>query len=428
HIPSHVLSFLCDASGPWGLKDEITHILSHERQREDRTFFASIVEQKDFYGLYPGKLGKEKNYQGASHRLFYFYQTGILGRSTKSLKAAYEIAKIALKTLDQERQTHVETGSVNKEKSKGEVKQFDKDVERLTRSEAFRDASTRSKFMRIMAYQAKTGGFSYRTYAELFPSEGNSVSVSRGGWNLLRYYFGAAARGKEVEFPDETADGSKLSLLDTPISKMVVNTAFAIFERYAQDRGPERFETDVLKRLERSQLGINWLRVQFMKLARQKEGFQYDDWTKLCHPLSELYFQYRLLWSEWLNSTQAIPKDFGAQQTAGVFKNVLELSGIPNNLAHHLVRIFNEYAERRGWERTERDILLRLQSGELGFRWFASKLVYENRAKSSEDQFDEFLRDSQGILRLSEKTFQMSLFLNNLYRIRESQPVVETIP
>lgn len=422
HIPSHALSFLYEASTKWGLKNDILRILSRERVPEAFSFFTCVVAKKDYKGLYPGKLGKEKGYPGASHDLFYLYQTWILNRTSESLKAAYTLAKSGVERFKEDRGPAQATRSRMK---RSEEKQWGKELERKSRPEAFRDPSTRSTFRRIMAAEARSGRFDYKRYIELFPYSEEGVRVSHAGWDLIRYYLGATARGADVQFPD--SEDSSIPMPSGTISEKVAKSALLVFQRYVRERGANRFEADVLKRLSRGQLGVNWLRIQFARLAREYEGFEYRNWVELCHPrpaqwsISELYFQWRLLWSEWLANQQAIPSEPTVIETGQTLSDVLESSGIPERISSRLMSALDQYAKDRSWERVRDDILLRLQKGEIGLGWFKTKLVYDGQARITEQEFDEFLHDLDGNLRISESVFQMSLLLNNIYRVTQQQ-------
>ncbi|MHB8565529.1 MAG: hypothetical protein ACYC7D_04415 [Nitrososphaerales archaeon] len=426
-IPSFALSFLRRASREHGLGQEITNILKRDRVPDGISFFGSLVSKRDYYGLYPGKLGKEKDYRGASHDLFYIYQTEIIRRRPESLKAAYEIARIAINEFKSREDS---VTSIQSKKNRSQIKHvLDKELERLTRREAFKDRATKSKFRKIMATQARAGNFSYREYLDLFPHSGNTVSVSQSGWDLLRYYVGAAARGEELEFnyKDSLHDfGSEQS---NQLSDKVISLALIIFQSYLQTQGIEKFGKHVFAQLEKNRLDINWLRIQFVKLAREHNSFEYKDWVTLCRPnqskwwtISELYFQVRLLWSQWLRTPPIPVKE--KSQIEESLTEIIHSSLLPDKIATRLSEVFNQYIAERGLDRFERDILLRLQRAEIGFGWFAAKLTvdYPNSDRINEEEFNGFLLGPSGRFETSERLFQMSLFLNNAYRLAKTQP------
>ena len=435
-IPSHALVFLHRAAKQ-GLGPEITRIIKTERTYEDNTFFACITAKKDYYGLYPGKIGKEKSYPGASHELFLLYQTHILGRSIQSIKAAYEVAKAAL----EEQRTwnaHPEEKKA-KDKAQRTDREIPKELERLTRREAFDEMSVRSRYRKIMAQLARSGRFDLKSYHQIFPLKGDgTVSVSGKGWDVIRYYTGAIVRQHELSFDDEQVaalspptDALMDSQEGSRVAQLLQDTARAIFSKCIESRGPEKFENDILHNIERGKLGVQWLRAQFIKLSKIEDCFNGVTWSNLCHPmwakwtLNELFFEYRLLWSEWL-SRPPIHKDQGTPSLRAFERPIqreMELSGIPTIIARSLVDELKAYAAERGWDRVERDILARLQRGELGISWFASRLVHRPDSTVSEQEFDAFLRDFEGRLQISEKTFLMSLFLSNAYRVLKDSPM-----
>ena len=412
-IPTYALRFLWDASFRQGLSSEIESILKKERTREDSTIFARIIQRSEYYGLYPGKLGTERNYEGASHELFCLYQTEILGRSIKGLKAAFEIAKSGIQ--------YFQAKAESESKRKGKTRP--KELERLTRREAFRDLRTRSTFRKIMVDMVAEGKFDLRTYLEIFPyTSDRAVSVSMSGWDLIRYYVGKIVRGSPVEFeplPEILPTGTSQTF------EMVSFLAFAVFERYTRERGSDRFKHDVLQRLERGKLDARWLGSQYTLLARESDGFWYRDWSRLCYnedlrwTFYELLFQFRLLWSEWVNQSHS-PELKNPFERLVRIEDLIGSSGLPEKISRTLLAVFSSYIESRGIDRAKEDILERLQSGELGVGWLRGKLVQNDPTKLTEEELNEFLQDPYGNVPISEKIFQMILFLNNLYRVMKN--------
>jgi hypothetical protein len=402
-IPSYALRFLWKAV-VLDLQSEIRNILSKEKTAEEYTFFMCIVRRVDYYGLYPGKLGKEKGYRGVSPELFSLYQREILGRTDASLKAAHQIAKLG---LDHVRQKH---------------KRHEKQLERLTRKEAFEDRQVRGTFKRIMAVQARLGNFDLEKYLAIFPYSGSRLSVSFSGWNLIRYYLGVLARNVEVEFTDEDSEVATVTVT-TSTSDFVSFYAYVIFDEYVRNRGRQRFEKDILNQLERGKIGVAWLRSQFLTLARKYKSFTYDDWSRLCFneegrwTISELLFQFRLLWCQWLRS-DAVEKENVVKTEPDAFVT----SKLPTDIAKGLLIVFDQYILSRGLVRTGRDILEPLRRRKMGIEWFRSKLVDGQNAMVAENKFNEFVNDPLQNLTESEKAFQMSLFLENLYRLTSSSP------
>ena len=414
--------------------------MRQERTFEDRNFFSCIISKKDFYGLYPGKVGKEKGYQGASPDLFFLYQTRILGRSVEALRAAFEVAKLGLEEYEGNVSRATIMEKPKKDKVKGSEFGWTKEIERLTRREAFREASVRSRYRKIMGKMARSGRFNLKRYLEIFlPFESKGISVSGQGWDLIRYYTNAIARKTEFDFEDEILSqefNEQSSLGNSEAAKLVCKSAQSIFDSFVEEKGTAKFESDVLGRIERGKLGVQWLRAQFIKLARKQRGFDATSWSILCHPsdtkwtISELYFQYRLLWSEWISNPRSNKIGDAITEESTIvesLESVVDSSNIPTNIAKPLIEELDRYIADRGLDRVEKDLLRRFQSGELGFGWFASKLVTGDQSRISDGEFDAFLRDSESRLNIAERTFQMSLFLSNAYRIRKNSPTAESL-
>lgn len=87
---------------------------------------------------------------------------------------------------------------------------------------------------------------------------------------------------------------------------MVRYYAGRIMQDYADERGWNRFRSDVLNRMARGEIGVPWLQREFVRLAEVYPGFTYGAWNDLCTDgrgrlfTAELLFQMRLLWTEWL--------------------------------------------------------------------------------------------------------------------------------
>jgi hypothetical protein len=413
-IPNLTLEFLWTASVDHDLSQEIQNILKRERRikAERYSFFTCISQCRNYEGLYPGKFGKEKKYEGVSTRLFALFQTKILGRGLSELKSAYEIANSKISDL-----------KLNTKQS------YSKEVQRLARKESFHQEKARKLFRQIMAQLARQGKFNLRNYLRLFPYTGDGVSVSFEGWDLIRYYFGKIASQSSIEFLEEGQMTEKLQSESSPIYCNVFSTASDIFNRYVEQRGVERFEKEILRSLERGKLGLDWLRSQFTILARSHDEYNYMNWLRLCYsedfkPLaSELLFQFRLLWLEWLKDPSHVPSK-GLKKSSPVPQGLAESSGLPEKIARGLVLLFTNYAENRGLKRVRKDILEPLQKRETGISWFENRLVGSGENNITEEEWEEFLHDSQGNTLIAERTFQMTLFLNNLYRMGQGRSAI----
>lgn len=427
-IPSFVLSFLHQASTKFGLADEIKQILSKEPTFNNGNFFSCVLGRKNYFGLYPGKLGKERDYKGASHDLFLLYQTHLLGRSVRGLRSARGIAEAVLEKFQKEQKTSSDLTLKTRKKrdSKGGERAF----ERLTRSEAFRDPKVWSLLRRIIADQAKQGKIDLDSYLDIFPYVGGRVAVSQSGRDMIRYYVGALARGKEVSFnQDMMQEHETIRKDDQRIYGLVNETASSIFRKCVDERGIDRFVRDVLAPLERGKLGARWLRVQFLKLARERPGFDYRTWMSLCHPdekwtLGELYFQYRILWSNWIHDAPPEHYDNAELLPEVSFDTIIDSSELGRNIGKRIISIMYQYAQDRGWKRFEKDILDRLEKGTIGLDWFVAHIP-DTQSGLTEQDLIKLTYDLEGNTQVSEISFKMSLLLNNAYRIAKNYPVLE---
>ncbi|GEM_PF-2375996 len=165
---------------------------------------------------------------------------------------------------------------------------------------------------------------------------------------------------------------------------------------------------------------ILWFRNQFVQLAESRNGFNYCTWSDLCKLesgnlfVSELLFQMRLLWIQWLNEKQR-------------FNDISELvceepiDVLPANIKFMMESEFNYHINERGLDRFHRDVLQRLRVKEIGLFWFQEKLTKgwnESTKPLSKKEWDEFLIDDDGQNIKSERLFQLHLFVANLYRKR----------
>lgn len=381
-IPNPALVFLWGAVRQ-GLRQEVESLIDHERKKE--SFFRCITERRDYFGLYP--RGKR---QGASPKLFTLYQTQVCGRSPHALVTARNLARQLKQGLTP------------------------RDLKRLQREEAFFDGAARNQVRRLMTQLAEEGKFSHTDYLELFPlrEDGPGIHVSCDGWNIIRYYL------HHSDAFEPPSDG-RLATATNPDSKLTMLQYYAliIFQHYQGERGLDRFRKEALGRLGRSGSGIRWLRGQFLVLGEEDSNFTYGGWEALCKNdrgqfvISELLFQMRLLWSEWIRG----------EGPAAVAPTVPQKSGLPMSVERRLRTTFSQYVERRGLDRFHRDVLLRLRRRELGILWFKRQLTRKEDEGStkgpiSEDEWEDFLKDEEGRSCAEERLFQMHLVLANLYQ------------
>lgn len=382
-IPNPTLVFLLKAAKN-NLDREVEHIIDGERKKE-LSLFRCITEQRDYPGLYP--KGK---WLGASPKLFFLYQTEVCARSSRTLGIARMIARQAGEGLKP------------------------KDLKRLQREEAFSDRSIRNQFRVVMTGLTQKGQFTLDDYIGLFPlsEDGSGITVRFDGWNLIRYYLCHA------DDPGSLPEVVQVKPFSS--SKLIMLTYYAarIFRDYIEDRGRDRFITEVLGRSARGEIGVSWLENRFVRLAEKYIGFSYGAWEKFCKRdngqlfVSELLFQMRLLWAEWIEGSGFPPV------------LPLELSddpGLPPALEVLTKEVFQRHVAQRGLERYHRDVLTRLRKREIGLPWFRRRFVNTGDEASlpsslPEEEWEALLKDDEGRPCGMERLFQIHLRLANLYR------------
>lgn len=382
-IPNPALVFLWEAVRH-GLRQEIEKLIDGEGEKE-RTLFRCITERQDYFRLYP--KGK---WTGASPRLFALYQSHVCGRSGRVLALAHALTKECAKELRP------------------------KDLERLRREEAFKERSVRNQFRSLMAELAQEGKFGLDDYLGLFPLRDDvpGIQVHGDGWRLVRYYL------HHVDDPNIEIACSASSEGCSPKLALVRFYGTRILQHYVQERGKDRFQSEVLNRIGRGEIGTLWLRRQFSSLAEAYPGFSYGMWEQLCRNergdliLHELLFQMRILWSELL--TQALLSGITLQDFD-------RSSGLPTAVETYLREIFIRYAEQRGLNRFHRDVLASLRRKEIGLGWFEHRITNTGGKPSQPALFtggewESFLRDENGRPLAGERLFQMHLLFANLYR------------
>ena len=382
-IPNPALVFLWEAVRH-GLRQEIEKLIDSEGKKE-RTLFRCITERQDYFRLYP--KGK---WTGASPKLFALYQSHVCGRLRRALALAHTLAKECAKEL------------------------HPRDLERLQREEAFRERSVRNQFRSLMAELAQKGKFSLTDYFGLFPLRNDvpGIQVHGDGWKLVRYYL------HHMDDLDFEMLSSASSQVCSPKLALLRFYGTRILQHYVQERGKDRFQSEVLNRMGRGEIGASWLRGQFTGLAEAFPGFTYGMWEQLCRNergeliFHELLFQMRILWSELL--TQALPSGITLQDFE---RN----SGLPTAVETYLREIFARYTEQWGLNRFHRDVLARLRRKEIGLGWFRHRITNTDWKPSqpalfSGDEWESFLRDENGRPLAGERLFQMHLLFANLYR------------
>ncbi|MGE5632876.1 MAG: hypothetical protein ACM3TR_17550 [Caulobacteraceae bacterium] len=378
-IPNSALVFLWNATNA-NLGMEIESLLRDENDPRN-SLYQCILTNRDYPGLYP--FGKRR---GVSSKLFNMYQIEICGHSSRALKVAHKLAK----------------GTVN------EIS--DKELKRIQRPEAFKEAKIRNQFRAAMIEMAEKGEFTLNDYLDLFPiKKDNGVSVEWDGWNLIRFYLHHL--NEDIVFEE------RINKNAVPIN--VEYTAGAIYNSYLNEKGSDRFKREILGKMRLGKISNSWLANEFVKLSEMNEGFNYELWSQLCIDEDKIYtkellFQMRLLWTQWIFENRS-----SVALTAP--KHNVPSNGLPERAENLLKMIFDDYINRRGLERFYRDILLRFHRGELGLSWFKKKLTasaLDGMMPYTDEEWEEFLIDDEGRSIKFERLLQLRLALSNLYRLK----------
>ncbi|MCL0092632.1 hypothetical protein M1N92_03080 [Dehalococcoidia bacterium] len=385
-IPNRALAFLWNAVNR-GLRQEIERLI--ESEGKDPGLYRCILEGRDYRNLYP-----DKKRNGASSKLFALYQTHICHHSVKSLQIAHELARQARNEIDETK------------------------FKRLQRPDAFQEPKNRNMFRSMIVRLAGEGKLTLEDYLDLFPiREGEGIAVEGKGWNLIRFY---------LHHTNEDDKPEGVSLIETrPIRTPTYYYAGTIYNHYVKERGRERFQREVLGQLKLGKLGIQWLRDQFIQCAELESGFTYGHWSKLCKLengrffVSELLFQMRLLWTQWVYENQTSVNVPGLQDAEST-------DGLPGQINTVIEIVFTHYIDRIGLGRFHRDILVRLRRKDIGLFWFKQKVtrqVSEDVRPLSEEEWEEFLVDDEGQRIRAERLFQLHLALANLYRVKRGAEI-----
>lgn len=376
-----------------GLRGEVESLIAGEDKRSG--LLRCVSERREYPRLYP--RGK---HPGASPKLFALYQTDVCGRTARVLHLAQSISRRAATEIKAQ------------------------ELLRLQRPEAFRDPGGRNRFRRLMSELAWQGDFTLEDYLLLFPpsADERGVGVRFDGWDIIRYYLHHV---DDEAISAATPDFQKRR--GEPIERLAYY-AGRIFETYVAERGVGRFESEVLQRSGMGSAGPKWLQRQFTRHAVQFRGFTYAAWEALClndagrSCLSELLFQMRLLWAEWLKNGTAPPDGIPVAQNG---------SGLVNTVDVALAEMSARYVQQRGISRFHRDVLMRLQQGTIGLPWLRRQLVRpgdRGAVRISERDWEDLLLDDAGRWAPSTRLFQMHLCLANVYRhFMQNKAMTESI-
>jgi CRISPR-associated protein Cst1 len=392
-IPNEALRFLWAAAGS-NLGREIESLIAGESKRSG--FLHCISERREYPGLYP--RGK---HTGASPKLFALYQTEVRGRPARVLGVAQSLARRASMKI----KAH--------------------ELLRFQRVESFRAPAVRNRFRRLMSELARQNEFTLSDYLSLFQpnADERGVGVESDGWEIIRYYL---HHPDDQDVPAVTSDAVRSVGART---ERVAYYAGRVFSSYIAERGIARFESDVLQPAGMGDVGTIWLQRQFTRHAEQFPGFTYAAWEALClndagrSCLSEVLFQMRLLWAEWLSE---------GNSPSGRIPAIQNESGLAKRVEQALTEMLLGYVQQRGLVRFRRDILMRLQQRMIGLGWLRRQFVErggrQNGVRISEGEWEESLIDDMGHRAPFTRLFQMHLYLANVYRnIMENNTLIESI-
>jgi CRISPR-associated protein Cst1 len=375
-IPNNALQFLFKAYSS-GYKEDILRLVSKDYSSEN-SFFNCIAAGKDYGRLYPSKKST-----GVQPDLFVLYQTEICKAKTGSLLAAYKIAQRLKEKMT-------------------DTKKYDTTVKEITTNFA-----VKNKIKNLIVEMIGDGGLSYTEYTELFVEDSEDCIGTKGNsWKYILYF-----SGNTNWTPDETLKS------DTGSTSILQYIARQIFEQYIGDKGYLRFKKEILDRFAIGKIGAPWLRRQFLKNAINCEGFNYGTWQALSsgqngqENLFEALYRFRLLWTEWLRTTEPTdPKELYKLQ------NPLGESGLPSEVKVTIYAIVQNYLAERKKESFEKDVINELITGEKKLWWFKQKFVALNKDNYDDSFWEQFLTDNEGYSITSIRLFQLSLELINSYR------------
>ncbi|MFZ2074318.1 MAG: hypothetical protein WAU64_07565 [Methanoregula sp.] len=387
-VPNPALLFLQNAVAA-NLRSELEMMIKFERGNPQNSLYHCISNKWDYPYLYPD--GKKP---GASIKLFMLYQMNVRGHSITSLKTAYNLSKFI----------------ANHAKKK--------DLKQIQNSKAFFDAKNRLKVKRnrvlvrhMIVQMTDNGELNHSDYLDMFPlNVGSGISVGFEGWNFIRFFINRTSE----EFPDIQDAGVKR---EQPVNPVPYYAA-KIYNNHLQERGKDRFQKEVINRMGRG-TDISWLKNQFVHLAESENGFTYENWNNLCKQdnqsvfISELMFQMRLLWIQWIREDQTMV-NFSQPIVSGD-------NGIPEKINRTLEMIAKNYIEQRGDSRYYQDILVKIRKKELGMAWIRRKFTESsvlNNEPITEQEWDDFLIDDEGNDVKNERFFQIQLAFANIYRMR----------
>jgi hypothetical protein len=381
-VPNYALQFLFKAYVS-GYEEDILRLVSKDGAPES-SFFNCISAGKDYSRLYPNKKSS-----GVQPELFMLYQTEVCRVQKASLLTAHKVARRLKERMS-------------------DKKKYEATVKEITTNLA-----VKNKIKKLIVEMVEDGNLSYGEYAKLFAEDSEYYIGTKGSaWKYISYF------SSNTDWTPHEITGSEIVL-----PSRLQYVARLIFEQYIREKGDIRFKKEVLARFALEKIGTSWLRRQFLKNALTSEGFDYRTWESLSSSqnrrenLFEALYRFRLLWTEWLRTTE-LPSSIEVPE---IHDQTVE-SGLPSNVKADVYPIVHDYLVKRGNERFAKEVIADLIADEKGLWWFKQKLVALNEGYSDEHFWETFLTDETGHSIVSIRLFQLSLELINCYRQQAFKP------
>ena len=396
-IPTKSLRFLYEAIRHVPREEIIELVVKDTKNSQQYSFLNCISKGIDYRNLYP-----YKKFNGVSTKLFSLYQTIICNISIRSLNTAFKISKyVLIKTKEKE------------------FESIGKDIDA--------DLGKQNIVKGFIAQMIKEGIITFDEYSELFLSNANRVvKLNNSAWKFIKYYMHNLTVSPYAEID---LDLEKNSFQERNIQEYRVNyIASVILNLFVQQKSIVTFQRVVLERLAHREIGIEWLRRQFIKLAYNYEGFTYVDWKYLCvddngrEALYDLLFTLRVLWIELIRRPVQHQKLNLPAPNTMIQPLSAPLLKLPTDLAkdyeNTIKLIISDYIAKHGITKFQDYILDEvMDSTWRGLNWFKQQLSKYDKDFENEDYWENrFLRDLNGNSIKRIRFFQLHLLLANSFR------------
>jgi len=385
-IPNNALKFLFNAVR-YGTRNELLELIKRDKKDNRFSLLSSISNSSDYSSLYPFK-----KYQGASQVLFSLYQIHIRNFDSKFLNLCYKISCFLKSKLNNKDYDRV-------------GKDLDSDLgsQNIVR-----------KYITEMTMETK---LSQDEILQLFDFSRNVV-IGKDLWKFIKYYMHHSS--EDFFSIDSEKDDKDTSVLkNKKLNKdLTIWLANKIYAQYIEERGKERFINDILKNYRK--IKSNWLHDQFVKLAERYENFNFDVWKHLCiknnkESTYEILYLFRLLWTHWSNTDcyEKLPnRKF--EVSSAYTDNRFDLDAEHEN---QIKQIVDDYMLKKNKLQFQNYILKGIRTNKIGINFIRKKLSLQNKEFFSDDTWDQFLSDKDGVRIVNMRLFQSSLLMAN--RLRE---------